>query len=108
MAFLPSPLLLFFNKKQKQKAKLAEVFKYFILVSNVNSYIVIAVLGVFCLHMTFCNIFVNHLTFFFPPVYSKCIKGICRIVSVLLCGQHGGTDCLLLGSVAPLAAPSPH
>lgn len=61
MAFLPSPLLLFFIKdKNKQKAKLAEVFKYFILVSNVNSYIVIAVLGVFRLHVTFCNIFVNH------------------------------------------------
>lgn len=58
---LPSSLFFFYKRqKNKWKAKLAEVFKYFILVSNVNSYIVIAVLGVFRLHVTFCNIFVNH------------------------------------------------
>lgn len=94
--FFPLPASSFFNKvkKNKWKAKLAEVFKYFILVSNVNSYIGIAVLGVFRLHVTFCNIFVNHsvfvVCFFFPPVYSKCIKRICRIVGVLLFGRLGG------------------
>lgn len=53
----PHPPFFFFyiykRQKNKWKAKLAEVFKYFILVSNVNSYIVIAVLGVFRLHVTF-------------------------------------------------------
>lgn len=56
-AIVPPPPFFFFyiykRQKNKWKAKLAEVFKYFILVSNVNSYIVIAVLGVFRLHVTF-------------------------------------------------------
>lgn len=42
----PAPSFFFIkDKEKKSKAKLAEVFKYFILVSNVNSYLVIAVLG---------------------------------------------------------------
>lgn len=49
----PTPFFFFLYIKDKWKAKLAEVFKYFILVSNVNSYVVIAVLGVFRLHVTF-------------------------------------------------------
>lgn len=46
-------LFFVFLNKTKQKAKLAEVLKYFILVSNVNSYMVISVPGTFRLHVTF-------------------------------------------------------
>lgn len=104
--FFPLPASSFFNKvkKNKWKAKLAEVFKYFILVSNVNSYIGIAVLGVFRLHVTFCNIFVNHSVFVVCFFFLPCIQSALNVFAELLVSFSLGD---LVGSPAS-AAPSSH